>query len=301
MVPSKRLEIAWHHFLIPSAALHLAVIYAVAPLLSVRPSIVSVPAPSWRRPPAAMTSFIEDEPPQIADVPSPDDDPFAPPDAPPADFLDHSPQAAALAPKIPLPRRDADAAPSVRNADPASVHAPDTLGATAPASPPLPLPDAPGDQINPTAANAAPAVPASGAGGQSASNSAPHAGKNASGNASARNGSAAGGSAQTAPGAAQNDAWRLYAKQLSAHFKKFKNYPPMAQRLKLTGTVWIRLELRRDGMIVSAQIDKSSGHKILDDAALAAARSAQPLPPFPPQIAAQTRNIRIPYQFALSD
>lgn len=299
MVPSKRLEIAWHHFLIPSAALHLAVIYAVAPLLSVRPSIVSIPAPSFRRPPAAMASFIEDEPPQIADIPSPGDDPFAPPDAPPADSLDHSPQAAALAPQIPLPRRGADAAPSICGADPEP--APDTLGATAPASPPMPLPDAPGDIINPTAANAAPAATSSGAGGQSASNSASSARQNASKNASAHSHAAGSGSAHAVPGAAKNDAWRLYAKQLSAHFKRFKKYPPMAQRLKLTGTVWIRLELRRDGTIISAQIDKSSGHKILDDAALAAARSAQPLPPFPPQIAAQTRNIRIPYQFALSD
>ena len=95
--------------------------------------------------------------------------------------------------------------------------------------------------------------------------------------------------------------WNAYARQLSAHFKRFKKYPPMAQRLKLTGTAWVRIELQRDGTILDAQIDASSGHDILDKAALQAARSAQPLPPFPPQIAAKTRKIRIPYQFSLRD
>ena len=95
--------------------------------------------------------------------------------------------------------------------------------------------------------------------------------------------------------------WNAYARQLSVHFKRFKKYPPMAQRLKLTGTAWVRIELQRDGTILDAQIDASSGHDILDKAALQAARSAQPLPPFPPQIAAKTRKIRIPYQFSLRD
>ncbi len=299
MVPSKRLEIAWHHFLIPSAALHLAVIYAVAPFLSVRPPVGDAPAPSLRRPPAAVASFAEDAPPQIADIPSPDDDPFAAPDENPGDFFANSQQSAALAPKIPLPRPDAAPEPSVRSAapEPARVR----LGANAPAAPSLPSSDVAGNERTPDAAYADSAGASSGSGGQNASNSAQSAGPNASENAPARNRSAGNGSAHAAPGAAQNEAWRLYAKQLSAHFKKFKNYPPMARRLKLTGTVWIRIELRRDGTIISALIDKSSGHSILDDAALAAARSAQPLPPFPPQIAAQTRNIRIPYQFTLSD
>lgn len=104
------------------------------------------------------------------------------------------------------------------------------------------------------------------------------------------------------PSPAQPDdahAWKTYSAHLSAHFKKHKIYPEMAKRLKLSGTVWIALEIRRDGHILSAEIVQSSNHAILDNAALDAVRRANPVPPFPSDVTAPTRKFRIPYQYRL--
>ncbi len=93
--------------------------------------------------------------------------------------------------------------------------------------------------------------------------------------------------------------WRAYTATLSAHFKKKRLYPEMARRLKLTGTVWILVEIRRDGTLLNAQIETSSGSDLLDQAALNSARSSAPVPPFPQGITATSRKVRIPYQYSL--
>ena len=93
--------------------------------------------------------------------------------------------------------------------------------------------------------------------------------------------------------------WRAYTATLSAHFKKKRLYPEMARRLKLTGTVWILVEIRRDGTLRNAQIETSSGSDLLDQAALNSARSSAPVPPFPQGITATSRKVRIPYQYSL--
>ena len=66
----------------------------------------------------------------------------------------------------------------------------------------------------------------------------------------------------------------------------------MARRLKLTGTVWVLLELRRNGTLISAQIAQSSGVPILDEAAIEAATQATPVPSFPAQTADLTKKIK---------
>ena len=93
--------------------------------------------------------------------------------------------------------------------------------------------------------------------------------------------------------------WRAYTATLSAHFKKKRLYPEMARRLKLTGIVWILVEIRRDGTLLNAQIETSSGSDLLDQAALNSARSSAPVPPFPQGITATSRKVRIPYQYSL--
>ena len=93
--------------------------------------------------------------------------------------------------------------------------------------------------------------------------------------------------------------WREYTRQLSAHFKSRRHYPEMAKKLRLTGTVWVILELRRDGTLIQARIKTSSGYPILDQAALTSAQKAVPAPPFPPQTQAQQKNILIPYHYKM--
>ena len=50
-------------------------------------------------------------------------------------------------------------------------------------------------------------------------------------------------------------------------------YPEASRRLQEEGSVDLRIELLQDGSIQSVEVARSSGHRRLDDAALAAART----------------------------
>ncbi|TDK20478.1 energy transducer TonB [Luteimonas aestuarii] len=59
------------------------------------------------------------------------------------------------------------------------------------------------------------------------------------------------------------------------------NYPDEARRRQLSGELVISIAIRRDGSVERAEILKSSGTRLLDDAALRIARLAEPYPPLP--------------------
>lgn len=74
------------------------------------------------------------------------------------------------------------------------------------------------------------------------------------------------------------DAWRQKIERIGT-----LNYPPEA-RGKLYGAVVIFVELRvEDGSLYSAEISRSSGHKVLDQAALRILRMSAPFGPIPAQ------------------
>ena len=74
------------------------------------------------------------------------------------------------------------------------------------------------------------------------------------------------------------DAWRQKIERIGT-----LNYPPEA-RGKLYGAVVIFIELRvEDGSLYSAEISRSSGHKVLDQAALRILRMSAPFGPIPLQ------------------
>lgn len=59
------------------------------------------------------------------------------------------------------------------------------------------------------------------------------------------------------------------------------NYPDEARRRQLHGDLVLTVGLNRDGTIKSLDVIQSSGHKVLDDAAMRIVRLAAPFPPFP--------------------
>ena len=59
------------------------------------------------------------------------------------------------------------------------------------------------------------------------------------------------------------------------------NYPDEARRRQLAGELVISVAIRRDGTVERADILRSSGTRLLDDAALRIARLAEPYPPLP--------------------
>ncbi len=60
-----------------------------------------------------------------------------------------------------------------------------------------------------------------------------------------------------------------------------EHYPEEARRLKLSGLVVVTVSIGRDGQFLGAEVVKSSGSKILDDAAVAISELASPFPPIP--------------------
>ncbi len=70
------------------------------------------------------------------------------------------------------------------------------------------------------------------------------------------------------------------------------NYPEAA-RGKLYGSLVLTVTLGRDGEVLTINIDRSSGHQILDDAARRIVQMAGPYAPFPPAISRDTDQLVI--------
>lgn len=70
------------------------------------------------------------------------------------------------------------------------------------------------------------------------------------------------------------------------------NYPEAA-RGKLYGSLLLSVSIRADGSVANVEITRSSGHKILDDAAKRIVNMSAPYAPFPPDISKDTDIIEI--------
>jgi protein TonB len=83
--------------------------------------------------------------------------------------------------------------------------------------------------------------------------------------------------------AAYLDAWRRKVERIGN-----LNYPDQARRDKLYGNLILHVAVRSDGTIEEIRVRRSSGHKILDDAAVRIVRLAAPYSPFPNEISEET-------------
>lgn len=75
------------------------------------------------------------------------------------------------------------------------------------------------------------------------------------------------------------DAWRRKVERIGNI-----NYPDEARRKKLYGHLILHVALNANGAIREIRVRKSSGHKVLDDAAIRIVRLASPYAPFPAEI-----------------
>jgi protein TonB len=57
------------------------------------------------------------------------------------------------------------------------------------------------------------------------------------------------------------------------------NYPPVAKRMNQQGKVMLRVELGEDGRVTNVEVKTSSGHRLLDDAAMSNVKTWQCTPP----------------------
>ncbi len=88
--------------------------------------------------------------------------------------------------------------------------------------------------------------------------------------------------------AAYMEAWRAKVERVGN-----LNYPEAARKRKLSGSLILDVALNPDGTIHAIIVSRSSGHKILDDAAVRIVKLAAPFAPFPANIKKDTDILHI--------
>lgn len=88
---------------------------------------------------------------------------------------------------------------------------------------------------------------------------------------------------------------RAYLGTLSKSIERSKVNP----RSRQAGTVMVRFTVGPDGNLISRAIEKSSGSKLLDDAAVAALDRAAPFPPMPQNVAQGPIEVSVPFEFVI--
>ena len=71
------------------------------------------------------------------------------------------------------------------------------------------------------------------------------------------------------------------------------NYPEEAKKLNLSGSLQLDVALNKDGSINEITLRRSSGEKVLDDAAIRIVELAAPYSPFPKNIENQVDILHI--------
>ena len=84
------------------------------------------------------------------------------------------------------------------------------------------------------------------------------------------------------------DAWRAKVERIGN-----LNYPEEAKRRHLTGSLVLDVALKADGTVASISVLRSSGQKLLDDAAMRIIELASPFAPFTPEMRSETDILHI--------
>lgn len=98
--------------------------------------------------------------------------------------------------------------------------------------------------------------------------------------------------------AAYLEAWRSKVERVGN-----LNYPDSARRANLSGSLLLDVALNPDGSVSEITVRRSSGHQLLDEAAINIVRLAAPYAPFPPDIRKEVDVLHITrtWQFLNSD
>jgi TonB family protein len=80
---------------------------------------------------------------------------------------------------------------------------------------------------------------------------------------------------------------------------KAKHYPRMARRRGMEGQPVITFTLDKQGRLAKADLEQTSGHQLLDQAALEAVHQAAPYPEIPDELKVETYQFKLPISFVL--
>jgi|AGTN01.3.fsa_nt_gi TonB family C-terminal domain len=87
--------------------------------------------------------------------------------------------------------------------------------------------------------------------------------------------------------------------RLQAHLESRKRYPRVAQSRRQEGVATVRFVLDRLGNVLSARLEQSAGHALLDEESMDLVGRAQPLPPPPPEVTGERIEVSVPIEFFL--
>jgi protein TonB len=90
-----------------------------------------------------------------------------------------------------------------------------------------------------------------------------------------------------------------YLEKLRRWLAKYKQYPQAAIDKKEEGKVIIGFTLKRDGTVLTAWIERSSGIPLLDEAALAMMHRASPVPPVPDRYKGNELQLAMPVDYSI--
>jgi protein TonB len=91
-----------------------------------------------------------------------------------------------------------------------------------------------------------------------------------------------------------------YLNRVRRWIAKHKKYPPEAFKRKQEGSVMVAFTIARDGRILGAEIERSSGFPLIDQATLDMLYRASPVPPVPPHYTGERLSIAIPVRFSIA-
>lgn len=90
-----------------------------------------------------------------------------------------------------------------------------------------------------------------------------------------------------------------YLVTLQAWLEKHKEYPRRAKRRRQEGTAMLYFVMDRNGKVIEARIEESSGSRLLDTEVMKMIERAQPLPRMPEEMSMAKLELVVPVQFYL--
>jgi len=88
-----------------------------------------------------------------------------------------------------------------------------------------------------------------------------------------------------------------YKGKVASKLRRAKRYPREARRKNLEGTARVAFTITRSGAVSGIRLARSSGHALLDRAALEMVRRAAPMPKFPSEITVARMSLQVPVRF----
>jgi len=99
-------------------------------------------------------------------------------------------------------------------------------------------------------------------------------------------------------GTGNPDAFKAYTAAIQKKLNRYKKYPPAARSQGLEGVVTVNFTVNRQGEVVQAHLDKSSGHPELDEEVMALVKRVSPFPAMPTDMTQTTIHLTVPIQFS---